>query len=771
MKTHLGHYEIVAELGRGGMGVVYKGYEPSLGRHVAIKELSAALAHDAPVVERFLREARAMALLNDPHIIQIYAIGQDNDQPFFVMEFVEGASVAGLIKRDGRLGVGDALKITHQTAQGLAAAHGKGVIHRDVKPANLMLNDRGLIKIADFGIALANKDVDTKLTSAGELVGTPGYLSPEILLGNPVDERSDLYALGVVLFEMLIGRTPFSDVSVYKLLQAVVETPVPDIREIDAGIDADTAAIVARMLAKDPIERYQNMHALIADLEKHPLVARGGAIEVHVSPDEGVAENIVEMTMVSVTPHTPSSSARVHTPLPNLGRHTPLPDLGRRTPPTPSEFVLPVVPSPPRTADSPERRKPDSGRVSPAKTEPPAPTPAKKLPMPMLIAVAAVLLIAVAGWFFRGSLFESDAGGAASTTAAQTAKARAAARLGDIAAIAVTVAGLAITGFWFGVHRRRRAESAAGVQCLANLKWRDCIGLVLEAMRREGYEEAPSSRQPGGGDTEFLLLSNNKPVLLDYKHGTAYRIGEVNVRDFASSVHLQGAETGILVTLGQADGSARDAARRYSIELIDGAALWPKLRQFVSPDIQDHVSLLAGAQTRKGLWTGFAVSLLLGAMIFLSTQQVSPSSPQASVVATTAASVPQPVPAQEDANASQAPSTSQRVDTAATVDPALKQINAAAEAMAKVAKLTDAERVQRRAEAARKMTSIMQIATAGWSTQSTLVLSLRTSDGTDTGLLGEVCRILTQYEELRYTRLQLQPPETAHLPVRWRQCQ
>jgi hypothetical protein len=384
----------------------------------------------------------------------------------------------------------------------------------------------------------------------------------------------------------------------------------------------------------------------------------------------------------------------------------------------------------------------------------------------MLIGVAAVLLLAVAAWFFRGNLFEQAGIGAAPSVA----NAREATRLGDIAAVAVTAVGLAITGFWFGVHRRRRVESAAGVQCLANMKWRDCIGLVLEAMRREGYEEAPSSRQPGGGDTEFLLLSNNKPVLLDYKHGTAYRIGEVNVRDFASSVHLQGAESGILVTLGQADGSARDAARRYSIELIDGPALWPKLRQFVSPDIMDHVSLLAAAQTRKGLWVGFTSSLLLGAMIFLMAQQLSPA-PQASVVTTTAASIPPPVPAVENANASQTSSASQRVDTAPPIDPALKQINAAAAAMASIAKLTDAERVQRRAEAARKMTSIMQISTAGWSTQSTLVLTLRSSDGTDPALLGEVCRILTQYEELRYTRLQLQPPEAAHLQVRWRQCQ
>ncbi|MFA6987231.1 MAG: serine/threonine-protein kinase, partial [Arenimonas sp.] len=293
MKTHLGHYEIVAELGRGGMGVVYKGYEPSLARYVAIKELSPSLAHDAAVVERFLREARSMAMLNDPHIIQIYSIGQENEQPFFVMEFVDGISVAGLIVRDHRLQSGDALKIVEQTAHGLATAHDRGVIHRDVKPANLILSQRGQVKIADFGIALANSDMNAKLTSAGEVVGTPGYLSPEILLGNPVDQRSDLYALGVVLFEMLTGRTPFSDASVYKLMLSVVESEVPDVREINSEIDPGVAAILGKMLLKDPAKRYQSMRELIADLEKHPLIARGGPIKLKLSPASPAVNTLV----------------------------------------------------------------------------------------------------------------------------------------------------------------------------------------------------------------------------------------------------------------------------------------------------------------------------------------------------------------------------------------------------------------------------------------------------------------------------------------------
>jgi serine/threonine protein kinase len=280
MKTHLGHYEIVAELGRGGMGVVYKGFEPALNRFVAIKELSPSLAHDPDLVERFLREARSMASLNDPHIIQIYFIGQENGQPFFVMEFVEGESLSGLLKREGQLQPEVALKILHQTAQGLASAHDRGVIHRDIKPGNLMLGTRGQVKIADFGIALATTDISKKLTSTGEFVGTPGYLSPEVCLGKPVDQRSDIFSLGIVLFEMLSGKTPFTDESPLGLMLEVVKAEIPDVRTLNDAVDTQAAAILAKMLTKDPADRFQNCHDLAAALQAHPLVAQTGALKL-----------------------------------------------------------------------------------------------------------------------------------------------------------------------------------------------------------------------------------------------------------------------------------------------------------------------------------------------------------------------------------------------------------------------------------------------------------------------------------------------------------
>jgi serine/threonine-protein kinase len=366
MKTHLGHYEIVSELGRGGMGVVYKGYEPALSRYVAIKELSPTLAHDPAVVERFLREARSMAMLNDPHIIQIYSIGQEEGLPFFVMEFVDGSSVAAIIQRDLHLYPEDAMKIVHQTAQGLSAAHERGVIHRDIKPANLIISQRGQVKIADFGIALANADMNQKLTSAGEMVGTPGYLPPELLLGRPVDQRSDVYALGVVLFEMLTGRTPFSDASVYKLMLDVVQTEIPDVREINSEIDPGVAAILAKMLIKDPAKRYQSMAELIADLEKHPLVARGGQLRLGVRPSTSphtqprmsvpsqagavrapAAPPVMDRRGPMLTPTNVSSPGRVMTPPPGTPAPTAAHDMdsaaGIDTPPPPE--VAPAAPA------------------------------------------------------------------------------------------------------------------------------------------------------------------------------------------------------------------------------------------------------------------------------------------------------------------------------------------------------------------------------------------------------------------------------------------
>jgi restriction endonuclease Mrr len=321
---------------------------------------------------------------------------------------------------------------------------------------------------------------------------------------------------------------------------------------------------------------------------------------------------------------------------------------------------------------------------------------------------------------------------------------------GTLFAVAIAVFGLLGSYWYFGVHRRRQAEIEAGVLALANMKWRECVGLVLESLHSDGYQEEHSTRQPGDGGTEFLLKRDGESVLLSYKHGTAYRIGEANVRDFANGVQLQGAQSGILVTLGQAEGTAHELARKYGLKLIDGNALWPRVEKYVSPNTRASVRRDASGGTSKGLWIGAIASIALGAGAWLMGQQLAP--PEARVAQAPVAAVVAPKVESEE-------------------DRAAARINEAAKAMAEVASLTDAQRLQRRADAVAKLGTINQIKTAGWSTQSTLVLTLNQTDGKDAQLVDEVCRTLIQYEELRYTRVQLEPPMESAVPVRWRQCQ
>ena len=376
MTQRLGHYDIVDELGRGGMGVVYKGYEPALGRYVAIKVLATAMAHDPVFVERFLREARSMATLSDPNIIQIYFIGQDEDQVFFAMEFIDGDSLSGWIKREGKLQVGDALKILLQASKGLAAAHAEGVIHRDIKPGNIMINNRGVVKVADFGIALASNDISSsKLTSTGALVGTPGYLPPEVCLGKAVDQRSDIFALGIVLFESLTGRMPFNDASPLKLMLEIVESDIPDIREFNPEVDEETVRILGRMLEKNPSDRYQSCDELNADLHKHPLAT--GPLVVKAKPvDQSDKATMIGLPTPGTGGHRPPRGA------------TPPPQVGARTQP------VMAAPSQAGMAAAPAAAAPLGATIQTGPVYAPPAKSSKALP----ITLAALLVLGAAGY-------------------------------------------------------------------------------------------------------------------------------------------------------------------------------------------------------------------------------------------------------------------------------------------------------------------------------------------------------------------------------------
>jgi serine/threonine-protein kinase len=270
MDQTLGHYKIVSELGRGGMGVVYKAYEESLNRYVAIKVLGEHLGHDENFAKRFVREAKAAAGLSHPNVVQIFFIGHQDGRHYFVMEWVEGRTVQQIIRDEGPFDPSRAAKLVYQAAAGLAAAHDRGLIHRDIKPANLMVTKGDLVKIADFGLAMMADDGATRLTGTGMLMGTPGYLSPEQCNGEPADARSDIYSLGMTFYEMLAGAMPWKGESPLAVLRQVLDEQPPPLSTIRPEISAELAQLVDCMIDKDPTVRFQSCHEVQRALESLP---------------------------------------------------------------------------------------------------------------------------------------------------------------------------------------------------------------------------------------------------------------------------------------------------------------------------------------------------------------------------------------------------------------------------------------------------------------------------------------------------------------------
>jgi len=268
MTKRWGPYEILEELGRGGMGVVYQAWDHDLQRMVAIKTLNEQFARDKKIVERFVREARGAASLNHPNIVQVYFIGEQDGQTYFVMEHVVGETLAGRIKRKKVIGSQDAARLLRDVASGLAAAHDKGIIHRDIKPANIMINKEGVVKIADFGIARI-PDYDLKLTDTGQFLGTPGYFSPEICMGHSPEKRSDIFSAGIVYFEMLTGNIPFNADSPYALMRQVAEARIPDVRILNNDVDGTTSEILKKMVQVNPEDRYESCQELMNHLDEY----------------------------------------------------------------------------------------------------------------------------------------------------------------------------------------------------------------------------------------------------------------------------------------------------------------------------------------------------------------------------------------------------------------------------------------------------------------------------------------------------------------------
>jgi len=259
-------YRVEARIGAGGMAEVYRGFDPVLNRTVAIKVLLPHFARDAGFVARFRREAQAAARLNQPTIVGVYDTGSDGDRQYIVMEFVEGRTLADFLASGRRPTLVQAVELTRKIAEALASAHAHGIVHRDIKPGNVMVTRDGFVKVMDFGIARMQTDVTAPQTSS--VIGTPTYLSPEQAQGHAVDARSDIYSLGCVLYELLAGRPPFTgDTPVAIAYRQVNEAPVPPSAH-NPDVPPRLDAVVMKCLAKNPANRYQSAEELAADLER-----------------------------------------------------------------------------------------------------------------------------------------------------------------------------------------------------------------------------------------------------------------------------------------------------------------------------------------------------------------------------------------------------------------------------------------------------------------------------------------------------------------------
>lgn len=279
----IGRYEIRAELGRGGMATVYHGYDPRFEREVAVKVLPSELLHSDPQFKlRFEREAKIIAQLEHPSIVPVYDVGDENGQPYFVMRYMNGGSLAERIKKKV-MSVEEAAKILGQIAPGLDEAHSKGIVHRDLKPSNILFDSKGTPYISDFGIAKLTQAQASSVTGSG-IIGTPAYMAPEQAAGEAVDGRSDIYALGIILFEMLTGRQPYeADTPMAVAIKHITE-PVPRILEANPNLPPEVDDIIQKAMAKRKEDRFATAMELVDALRMVGSTAATQMRTVKVAP-------------------------------------------------------------------------------------------------------------------------------------------------------------------------------------------------------------------------------------------------------------------------------------------------------------------------------------------------------------------------------------------------------------------------------------------------------------------------------------------------------
>ena len=316
-RIRLGEYLIEQKIGGGGMGQVFRAKQESLDRVVALKVLPKTVSSDRELVERFYREARSAARLIHPNVVQIYSVGEEHGVPYFAMELIDGEDLEEKLRRGEKFSVEESVNIVAGGAMALACANDSGIIHRDIKPGNIMIDARGQIKVTDFGLAKPVEEMKDNITQAGYIVGTPTYMSPEQGEGLGNDTRSDMYSLGVVFYELLTGTVPFKAKNPASLIYMHVHQPPVPPSELNPTIPEDVEAIVLRCLEKNPDERFQTPGDLLVSLLAAAEKVKTGR-PISIIFDRSMAETYARksrkavggITLADVTPTDVAQAAK-----------------------------------------------------------------------------------------------------------------------------------------------------------------------------------------------------------------------------------------------------------------------------------------------------------------------------------------------------------------------------------------------------------------------------------------------------------------------------
>src|SRR5690606_2359491 len=410
--TRLGSYEIVEEIGKGGMATVYRAFQPSIGRFVAVKVIHRAIAADSTALERFQREARLIARLEHPHLLPIFDYDGANDPPYIVMRYLEGGTLKEVMDK-GKLPLGDVNHIMRQIASALDYAHRQGVVHRDIKPSNIMIDQEGNAFLMDYGIAPFAGSGEG-LTQTGFAVGTPGYMSPEQGMGmENIDRRADIYSLGVMVFQMVTGHMPYTAETPLAVVMKHINDPVPAASQFSPGVPDLLDTAIAWAMSKKPVDRYNTASDFADDITRavgkttaslRPDALKRAAQEsvekIHQRREQRRDE--IEATMAKFEASRPSAT-RPQPPGPaqvTEAKPSVLEDSPTVLTPTDQQIAQPDI----------ERRP----TVVPGTPPPPPPTPQKKsFPLPLIAAIVAGVV--VVGIIIVAAL--SGGGGATDSTA------------------------------------------------------------------------------------------------------------------------------------------------------------------------------------------------------------------------------------------------------------------------------------------------------------------------------------------------------------------